>query len=1128
MIFIKKKRPFEGRFRILLTKITVNLMKCIMIFCALVVLQSFSFDNYAQNTLNTTESQRKTVKEVLTKIEKEHGFYFTYDSNIVDTKRVVNLDTSNKNLKEILKELFAGQQIQYELKDKHIILYKAKETSIHQQNERKITGHITDEQGEPIVGATVAVTGNSKSGTITDFDGKFTINVPDNAVLSISYIGFISQQIKVDNKNSFSIVLIEDSRMLDDVVVIGYGTVKKKDLTGSVAAISGDNVASRKTTQLSSALQGAISGVLVTRDNNAPGSSASNIYIRGITTIGDASPLVIVDGVPGNINMINPNDVESISVLKDAASASIYGARAAAGVILVTTKRADTSKLSLSYAVEYGWEKPTQRPQYVGVQRFLEMANELRYNDNTEGGMYQEYSQDQVENWVANNKTDPNAYPITDWESLIMKSSAPRVTHNFSISGGTKNVSTKASFSYDDVDGLYSDRNYKRYMTRVNNDFTINPLLSASLDFNWRRTNSQQPTYNPLNRMRITPAVYAALWDDGRIAEGKSGANPYGQLIGGGDTEDIYNRLGGKAALDFTPFAGFKLSGIIAPTYNLDHSKSFRTATFYTAADDPDRVVGSLGSFATNKLTETRNQSHNITAQIIATYIKTINQHNINLMAGYESYYSKYESLETSKDKYPLTEFPYLSIGPDEIITSTGNAFETAYRSYFGRIMYSYANRYLLQANIRRDGSSRFHKDHRWGTFPSFSAGWVVSEEKFMKNSSLDWLSFFKLRASWGTLGNERIGNYPYQSTIDFEQALFYQNGAVIPQMTAAQRKWAVENITWETTTSIDLGIDLSFLSNRLQFTADYYNKKTKDMLLNVKTPDYGGLDDPEINAGVMRTKGYEIEASWREKRGDWSYEIALNFSDFLSKMGNLRGTQFLGNQVKMEGSEFNEWYGYLSDGLFLTQEDLDNSPTIDKNVTIGDIKYLDVSGPDGVPDGKISPDYDRVLLGGSLPRYMFGGRINASYRDFDLSLAFQGVGKQNVRMTATMVQPLRENYGSMPQIIDGKYWSSLNSDEQNANALYPKLTFDNRETNYAMSDFWLFDGRYIRLKNITFGYTLPKHLGQKAYINNVRFYISANDLLCFSKYPKGWDPEMGDSSYPITTSVLFGLSLNF
>lgn len=1103
----------------------------------LLLMLFFCGNSFAQITLSV---KKQTVKQIIPQLEKASGYNVFYSNEIPRLNEERNISLTNSTINEALDELFQGTNISYEIKaDKQIVLFtKSNQDKNANQNGTAITktikGQVLDPAGEPLIGVSIRVKGISL-GTITDIDGNYEIDVPEQSLLVFTYLGYTTQEVRVGTKNTIDITLEDDAKALEEVVVIGYGAVRKKDLTGAISAIKGDDVVARKTTQLSTALQGSMAGVTVMRDNNAPGASAKSIRIRGITTINSdgQEPLCIVDGVPGDINQVNANDVESISVLKDAASAAIYGARAAAGVILVTTKRAASTDLTLSYTGEYGLEIPTSQPDVVGVKRYLEMTNELRYNDNPAGGLYQTYSEDQVNNWIKNNATDPNKYPLTDWRDLILKSSAPRQSHSVHISGGSKAVRTKASLSYDDVNGLYEDRFFQRYMLRVNNDFTINKMLGASLDFNVKRSKYHLPVYDPFKAMRMTPAIYAATWDDGRIAEGKSGGNPYGLLKMGGSEDKWYTQVGGKGSIDFKPFTGLNISAVVAPVFNYDKFKKFKKKAFYTLADDPDAFGGWLednaNPYSTNMLSETRNDNYKVTSQLIANYLRTIGSHNFTLMGGYENYYEKYEELGASRDQYILTQYPYLNVGPKDYRDNSGKANEYTYNSYFGRLIYSYENKYLFQANVRRDGSSRFAKKHRWGTFPSFSGGWVISEENFMKNTKIDWLSFLKLSASWGSLGNERIGNFPYLATMEFSSALFYQNGNTISDNTAAQRDFAVENVSWEKTQSTNLRLDAAFLNNRLRITTEYYWKDTKDMLLSTKIPAFMGYGNPSTNAGKMSTKGFDIELGWNDTKGDWSYGVSVNLSDFISKIDYLKNTEQISNgKIKVAGVQYDSWYGYICEGIYQTQEEVDNSAKLNKQIKVGDLKYKDISGPNGVPDGVISAEYDRVPLGGSLPRYQYGGTVNVAYKDFDFSMAFNGIGKQNVLLAREMIEPLRGNYGNIPKILDGKYWSSFNTDEQNARAKYPRLTRANVDSNMAISNFWLFNGRYFRMKNMTLGYTLPKTLTEKANINRIRIYASASDLFSIDSYPQGWDPEMGVSSYPITTSLIFGLNVNF
>ena len=1112
-----------------------------LIACPVLTVKASDISLHEVNGIYSLSADKATVKQVFDYIELNSKYVFVYDQqvkNILSEK--VTFETKGKTIEDILADVCSQVGLNYQINNRQVSITAGARTASKQAQPKKntpksISGTVKDGNGEPLIGATVRVKGSS-TGTVTDIDGNYTLNVPANAELEISYIGFIDQQIHVGNKTNYNIILKENANNLDEVVVIGYGAVKKKDLTGAVAAVKGEELVNKRTTMLSNALQGTLSGVTVSRSSSAPGSGASSIRVRGITTIGESSPLVIVDGVEGSLDYVNANDVESISVLKDAAAASIYGSKAAAGVILVTTKRGnDTGKLDLKYNAEFGWEIPTKQPSMVGVTRYLEMNNELMYNDNPTGGFFQVYTADQTKNWVNYNQSDPNNYPITDWKEMMLKSSAPRMTHTLTVSGGNKAVKSIASLSYDEVDGLYEGRGFQRYMFRSNNDFKINDKLNVALDVNIRHAKSKTKNYDPFNDMRKMPAIYPATWNDGRIASGKSGANPYGLLTDGGKSVSHSTQIAGKGQITFKPIKDLSLSAVISPFINYQKQKAFRLAAWYTLPDDPETIGGYLDAgslYATNKLTENRNDNWHVTSQLLANYMHNFGAHDVTLMGGFENYYMKTESLTAGRDQYELTNYPYLNIGSEDFQTNSGSGSKYTSNSFFGRLIYSYAKRYLLQANVRHDGSSRFAKNYRWGTFPSFSAGWVVSEEPFMQRAALPWLSFLKLRASWGKLGNERIGSnyYPYIALMSFGNSLFYNaDGSVTSSKTARPSVLAVEDISWETTTSTDLGVDANFFDNRLHITFDYYWKKTTDMLLAIEIPYSMGYSNPNTNAGKMSTHGYDIDLTWQDKIGDFRYSISVNFSDYLSKIDYLNNADIISSgKIKRAGVLFNEHYGYICEGIYQTSDDVNNSAKTSSTVTVGDLKYRDISGPDGTPDGNISPEYDRVPLGNSLPRYLYGGNISASWKGVDFSMAFQGVGKQNAYLSTVQVQPLRDNYGNIPAILENKYWSPFNTDAQNANAIYPRLSNVSKSNNYATSDFWIFNGSYFRLKNITLSYTLPQAWTNAIGINKTRLYVSGSDLFCISKFPDGWDPEMGSTSYPITTSLIFGVQVNF
>ncbi|MDO6801468.1 TonB-dependent receptor [Wenyingzhuangia sp. 1_MG-2023] len=1083
---------------------------------------------YGQNTKISLQLTDASVSQFIDKIESTTDYRFVYKINDVDLNRLIDVKVTNEDISNVLKYVFNGTNTTFNFSNRLIYLVQDKKNTTNKSVFQNIVkGKVLDDKGMPLPGVTVLEKGTNK-GVITDFDGEFSIKVNNDSFLVFSLLGYKSKDVQVSLGTEMEIILEKDYVALDEVVAIGYGRAKKKDISGALSSIEGKTMAKRNQTQLSQALQGTASGVMVTRSSSEPGSSAT-LRIRGITTIGDNNPLVIVDGVPVNsIDDINADDVENISVLKDAASASIYGARAASGVILITTKRTSSGKSSINYTLNTGVDVPTSFPKMVGPQRYMEMINEFTWNDagNVTGGEYALYSQDEVENWLQYNKSDPNKYPITDWQDLIVNDYALRNSHSLSFNGGSETLKSRASLNYENVGALYDHKSFNRIMARVNNSYKITDKLNAQIDFSYIHEKRKSPSVNPIQSAQRYPSIFAATWSDGRIAEGQNGNNIYARLHHGGFEKIIRNKLNARISLDYQLLKDLKVTGVFAPYIYNTKGKTFNKQIPYYDSEDPTIFSGYIAGADNTNLYESRNDGWSMTNQLLLNYDKTINKHHLNVLGGYEGYSTFYESLDAQGLNYTLSNYPYLDIAPLDFMSNSGNAVETAYRSFFGRVMYDFKGKYLFQANARYDGSSRFHPDYRWGMFPSVSAGWIITKEKFMPKRSI--LSFLKLKASWGQLGNERIGNYPYQSTIGYSNALLYEGDKVVSATTSAQYAYAIRDVSWETTESINVGIESYFFKNRLMFNFDYYEKTTKDMLLELEIPDYMGFENPNQNTGNMYTKGWDTQISWRNQIGGFKYRINANISDFKSKMGDLGGIVFQGSQITKEGTEYNEWYGYVSDGLFQTEEEIANSPKLYSSVKPGDVKYKDISGPDGVPDGVISPDYDRVTLGSSQPKILYGGDIDMEYKGFDLNLSFQGVGKQNSRLTTQMVKPFFSAWTNAPAIIDGNYWSVYNTAEENLKVKYPRLSYTGAENNnYEMSDFWLIKGGYFRLKNIVLGYTLPKSVYSVGGISHVRIFASATDLFSINNYPKGWDPEASDNSY-IASSFIIGATIKF
>lgn len=1075
----------------------------------------------AQNI--TLRMSNVTVKQAMDELKSKSGYSFVFSSQDVDTHKNITVESDNQPLGHVISQIVAGQGLAYTIEGKTIILRKATAGLVQQQNNKRITGVVKDANGEPVIGANIVVKGTT-NGTITDMDGNFVLDVPAGAVLHVSYIGYSDKEIPVGNQTVLTVSLAEDSRALEEVVVIGYGTARKIDLTGSTSSLGGDKLRVKSSPQLSTQMQGQMAGVQITRTSGDP-SAGSSIRVRGVTTLSTNDPLVIVDGVPGSLMDIAPEDVKDIQVLKDAASAAIYGSRAAAGVILVTTNRAKDKEFHLSYNMEYGIDKATTVPKFANAVQWMQGYNELTYNDGA-SSPYSSYSEDFLNSYMQNRLTDPDRYPDTDFMSLGLKNHTNHQRHSLSLTGGTDKLKTNFSLNYYDADALYRNKSYERINVRSNNDYQINSWIHANVDVNLMYAKSLAPHSlegSSMGDLMYRSPIYNVYWSDGRYADGKDGDNPIALNQLGGQNKVENFKVGGKFQLDITPVKNLVLTAIAAPTYTFTKGKDHKTRyDVYRISGD---VIPGTG-YANTSVEEQRNDTRSLTMQFYANYNFKIYRHSVGVMAGYEDYSYEWENEGASRLNYNLNNFPYLNLGPEDFQYNSGSAGHNAYRSVFGRVMYSWADRYMFQANVRSDGSSRFASGHRWGTFPSVSAGWVISEESWFNKKTINYL---KLRGSIGQLGNERIGSeFPYQARLSFGSGFIpnaASGGADVVQ-TAYQSDYAFRTLTWETTTTYGVGADIALLNNRLRGSLDWYYKKTSDMLMQVGFPSYFGYNAPQNNAADMNTKGWDLEISWSDQIDDFRYGVSFNLSDYRSRMGYMADRQNISSRkITEEGSYYNEWYGYKSMGVILNEDAMMENgqkiPVLTNNDKAGNIRYVDIDG-----DGKITASNDRVRLGNSLPEMQYGGSLWAEWKNFDFNLSFQGIGHQ-LSYWNWPVSPFLFQAYSCPANLIESHWSPLASDAENAKAKYPKLT-TNDANIYAASDFWLFNGAYMRVKNITLGYTIPSDITKKFHVDRLRFYFSANDLPAFSKYPKGYDPEWNRFSDLLMSSYIFGLNVSF
>ncbi len=991
---------------------------------------------------------------------------------------------------------------------------------------KTVTGTIVDANNIPIIGANIVEKGTT-NGIVTNNEGFYSLNVDNNATLQISFIGYLAQEISVTGRTTVDITLQEDVQSLDEVIIVGYGSLRRANLTGAVSTVSLPQMEKRTVAQTSLALQGLVPGVTVTQRSGKPGGDGGTVRIRGNTTIGNNNPLVLIDGVESTLNSINPESIESISVLKDAASSAIYGNRAANGVILITTKRAESGKVSVTYNSYVAKGIPTNVPKYVGAVDFMKYISIAK----RAVGMTPEYSEDYIKEYEAGvARNDPN-YPDVDWFDATATNNALMTNHFITVSLGTSQLKSMTQVGYLSQNGITENTNFKKYTLRSNNDYQVSSKFALSSDISILYTEAKEPTKlgNGFNFVGRIPANQAAYLADGRYGPGWQGINPVAYYKDGG----IITNTTPSGILNFSatynPVKDIEVQGQYALNYWEDLTSNWnKLVQLYLNDGTPDPQTQSKST-----LTETAGRSLRNLLVGRVTYTKSLlDAHNFKIMAGYqqESFWNKWHS--GYREVFPFPDYPVLNAGEQENQKSNGSASDYALQAIFGRFNYDYKGKYLFEANLRYDGSSRFAEGYRWGMFPSISAGWRISEEDFWSDLK-DVINNFKLRASWGQLGNQNTlsGFYPAQSTVNIgTNYIFDKNissGAAITAM-------ANSIISWETTTMSNIAVEFNLL-RKIDFTAEYYHRVTDDILLTLNIPLIIGLSAPSQNAGKVENKGWEISTSYNDKFGDFNFSASFNISDVKNKVLDLKGINETGLTVNREGYPMGSLFGYEADG-YIVPEDYDSGgnytgPTQIGNFGPGDIKYkdqltIDTDG-DGVPDkadGVINTS-DMVIIGSTIPRYTFGINLYGEYKGFDLNLLFQGVGKADGYVWGHSIGSFYEG-GSMPEI--GKdYWTP-----ENRNAQFPRLAFNN-SNNQQNSSFWVKNAAYLRLKNVQLGYNIPKSLTTKIGISNVRFYVSTDNVVTFSKFWKYFDVEApvlsGYSNfYPIMRTTSIGIDVKF
>lgn len=1105
-----KNPRFKQIFRIMRIS-TFLLMVCV--FC------SYAGNAHSQNAKVSIRMNNVKLDKILNEIENQTDYLFIYN-NQVDINKITSVKVKNEAVAQVLDKILSGTGINYELEGTHIILTTEAIKDLHAQQQAKtVTGTVTDVSGEPIIGANIRIKGTT-TGTITDIDGNFSIEAEPQSVIEVSYIGYLTQETVINNQKSIRFLLKEDTKTLDEVVVIGYGVQKKADLTGSVANINTEKLNTQSNANIGQALQGKIAGVDIVSQGGAPG-SGTRIMVRGISTLNNASPLYIVDGMYMNsIDHINPNDIASIDVLKDASSAAIYGSRAANGVIIVTTKEGSNTegKPIIDLSVNLGIST---------ASKFLDMLDAKGWAEVTT------IARQAIGKPALDMATDLANKPDNDWQDIMFRPALMQ-NYNLSVKGGGKYSTYYTGLGYFNQDGIVKGTNYQRYNIQSKNDYKrgifsagTNLIISFSHD---------KPLHQELRGGMIGTILQSVptleKYDDTR--EGGYGGT-YGDVVNiphplaiiDDNIMDRYNenvKIFANLYAQIELFKGLKYKLNLTPDFSFERYKNYL-----------NKYDFGLATNSITQLTERQRRRRNILVENLLTFDRTFGEHKISALAGYTYQDSRFRHIQAYGEGLPQ--------GLEEIDAATtnrsneGNSWRSVLTSILGRVFYSYQNKYLFTATIRRDGSSKFGKNNRYGYFPSFSLGWNVAEEKFMEN--VHWLDQLKLRGGYGVLGNQEIDNYQYSSTIT--TGINYPDGNGGLLQGAFPKNFANPDIKWEETAMTNVGIDFMAFNNRLSLTADYYVKNTKDILLTVPIPiSSGGANDPIRNAGKIRNNGFEFNLGWMDQPNpDISYGINLIGSFNKNKViamgsesGSIKGGSTNQNITTSEtkaGYPIGGYWLISTAGYFNSQEEVDayakDGKKIQPAAEPGDIKFVDANN-----DGVINDD-DRVFQGSPFPDFTFALNGNMRYKNFDLSIGLQGVlGNKIYNATRQTLEDVTKGSNFLASCLD--YWTP-----ENKNASHPRLTWDdpNRNTR-AESDRYLENGSYLRLRSVQLGYTFPQ-TWFKGAIQHARVYINAENLFTITSY-SGYSPDVNADNanyrgfdnfiYPTNRTFMLGLNVTF
>ncbi|MDB4583684.1 TonB-dependent receptor [Draconibacterium sp.] len=1090
-------------FREIVFPETLKLLMVMKLTVFLFLISAFSViasETYSQSKKLTLEMNKVSVQDVLSEIEDQSEFYFLYSEKVIDVKRTVSVDIENKDIESALHTIFNGTDVAHVIKDRIIVLSSPEmigESADALGQQTSITGKVTDSDGNSMPGVTILIKGTT-NGTISDNNGNYRINASQDEIIVFSFIGMRTQEITVGTQNTINVTMDVDAIGIEEVVAIGYGYQKKSDLTGAVVSVSSDDMNIGGTvSNAAQALQGRTAGVLVTQNTKAPGGNVS-IRIRGSNSISSNNePLYVVDGFPtSNGADINPNDIESMQILKDASATAIYGARGANGVILITTKRGKAGESQITYNGYAGTQNVVNPFDMLDGKPYMELANALyKEIEGQENQEYAVYTQSQLQSTVN-----------TDWIKETTRTGVVQ-DHNLQFKGGSEKTKVLASLGYFDQKGVMKNTDFSRLSGRLNIDQNVNDYIKAGATVFAQRENSNFQLYdgNILNSnvllgiLTYDPTV-PAFNEDGTYGRppGGRGDNPLANLMERTNdmTKDKFN---GNVFVEIEPIKDLtvRVNGGVELIHRFD-GRYLPRSTYQ----------GSIDNGVANR---TEFSSVNQLLDAVVNYRTVLNDdHSLSAMGGYSYQKNVYQGESIGVKDFSTDLFSYHNVGAASTITGVSSyKRESLLVSFFGRFNYAYKDKYLATFTLRGDGSSRFGSDQRWGTFPSGSIAWRLDQESFIQD--LDVFSNLKLRLGYGKTGNDQVGEYASYALMSNTHLTF---DAITNTAGTHLNPNTPENPTlkWETTSQYNLGLDMGFFNSRLAVSLDAYSKKTSDLLIRKNLPTYSGFFVVQSNVGEIQNRGFELEMNSINTTGDLKWETRFNFAVNRNEVLSLGGeseiyitsSKPVGNvseeqyAVIREGEPLGSLFGYVYEGVLQEGETYAPQP----NAQPGDPKFKDISGPEGVPDGAITSD-DREIIGSAQPDFIFGFTNDFFYKNFDLSIFFHGsVGNDLLNMSRMNLEWKRTT-----ESLDR--WTPTNTDTE-----LPRNGFYYSKYGGYTNSHFIEDASFVRLKNITLGYTIPSNL---SFINSFRLYLVAENLLTFTKY-SGWDPEVDTKGYEVST----------